>query len=202
MSDLKKLYLDIHNKMSAEHGFSSKALWGSENSQRIRFEVLTKCIDFSKSEMNILDIGSGLGHLYGFLNEQGLSFNYTGLEINQSFFEQSKCSFPNGNFILGDVSNLKELEGEFDYSFASGIYNLGNRSDTQKCFIDDCRIIFNKTKEAFSVNFLSTNSKRQDEISVYHDPCDIIALIQDKITNNYEVFHNYLPNDFTITIYK
>ena len=53
MSDLKKLYLDIHNKMKSEHGFSAKALWGSEQSQRIRFEVLTKCMGSSDSKLTI-----------------------------------------------------------------------------------------------------------------------------------------------------
>ena len=110
MSDLNKLYLDIHNKMKSEHGFSSKALWGSENSQRIRFEILTKCMSPTQSTIKILDVGSGLGHLYGYLLEKGFEIDYTGLEINKEFVEQSKKTYPHAKFILGDINQLEELD--------------------------------------------------------------------------------------------
>ena len=202
MSKLKKLYLDIHNKMKSEHGFSPKALWGSKNSQEIRFDILTKCILPTDEKIKVLDVGSGLGHLYGYLLEKGFDIDYTGLEINKEFVEQSQKTFPDGKFILGDIDQLDLQNTMYDYCFASGIYNLGIKRETQEAFVNDFKSIIKATRLAYGVNFLSSKSQNQDSISVYHDPCDIIALIQDQITNNYEVFHNYLSNDFTITIYK
>jgi len=202
MSDLNKLYLDIHNKMKSEHGFSSKALWGSENSQRIRFEILTKCISPTKSKIKILDIGSGLGHLYSYLIERGFDIDYTGLEINESFIEQSQKTFPNAKFILGDINQLKKLDEVYDYSFASGIYNLGIKEETQNSFVEDFKFILDRTKRACGVNFLSSNSKNQDNISVYHKPSEIISLVEEKLSSKYEICQNYLPNDFTVFILK
>tara|TARA_B110000305_G_C19330354_1_gene583648 strand:+ start:497 stop:1105 length:609 start_codon:yes stop_codon:yes gene_type:complete len=202
MSDLNKLYLDIHNKMKSEHGFSSKALWGSENSQRIRFEILTKCMSPTQSTIKILDVGSGLGHLYGYLLEKGFEIDYTGLEINKEFVEQSKKTYPHAKFILGDINQLEELDEVYDYAFASGIYNLGIKKETQDVFVHDFKSIIKRTKQACGVNFLSSASKNQDDISVYHEPSEIINLVEDKLSSNCEIFENYLPNDFTVIIYK
>lgn len=202
MSDLKKLYLDIHNKMKSEHGYSAKALWGSEQSQRIRFEVLTKCMGPSDTKLKILDVGSGLAHLNSFLLDKGFEIDYTGIEINSSFIEQSKVAFPEANFVHGDVNKLLDSNELYDYSFASGIYNLGDKTETQNAFISDFNIILSKTKIAAAVNFLSSNSQNQDNVSVYHKSSEIISLVEKHFSTRYELYHNYLPNDFTIIIWK
>lgn len=202
MSDLKKLYLDIHNKMKSEHGYSAKALWGSEQSQRIRFEVLTKCMGPSDTKLKILDVGSGLAHLNSFLVDKGFEIDYTGIEINSSFIEQSKVAFPEANFVHGDVNKLLDSNELYDYSFASGIYNLGDKTKTQNAFISDFNIILSKTKIAAAVNFLSSNSQNQDNVSVYHKSSEIISLVEKHFSTRYELYHNYLPNDFTIIIWK
>ena len=202
MSKLKKLYLDIHNKMKSQHGFSPKALWGSKNSQEIRFDILTKCIMPTDEKIKVLDVGSGLGHLYGYLLEKGFDIDYTGLEINKEFVEQSRKIFPKGNFILGDIEQLDLQNTMYDYCFASGIYNLGIKKETQEVFVNDFKSIIKLTKQACGVNFLSSTSKNQDNISVYHEPSEIMELVEKELSNNYETIQNYLPNDFTILIYK
>ena len=202
MSDLKKLYLDIHNKMKSEYGFSPRALWGSKNSQEIRFDILTRCILPTNKKIKVLDVGSGLGHLNGFLIEKGYNIDYTGLEINESFYEESKRNFPEANFIKGDTSKLKKIKNSFDYSFASGIYNLGSKQDTLRAFMNDLKIISDKTHIAIGVNFLSSMSKKQDGISLYHQPQEILNLIRSNYSFNCELITDYLPNDFTVLIHK
>ncbi len=202
MSKLKKLYLDIHNKMKSQHGFSPKALWGSKNSQEIRFDILTKCITPTDEKIKVLDVGSGLGHLYGYLLEKGFDIDYTGLEINKEFVEQSQKTFPDGKFILGDIDQLDLQNTMYDYCFASGIYNLGIKRETQEAFVNDFKSIIKITKRTCAVNFLSSASKNQDDISVYHKPSEIINLVEKKLLSECEIFENYLPNDFTICIYK
>jgi len=202
MSKLKKLYLDIHNKMKSQHGFSSKALWGSKNSQEIRFDILTKCVLPTDEKIKVLDVGSGLGHLYAYLLEKGFEVDYTGLEINKEFVKQSQKTFPEGKFILGDIDQLDLQNTVYDYCFASGIYNLGIKKETQEAFVHDFNSIIKATKLACGVNFLSSRSKNQDNISVYHEPSEIINLIENKLFCEYEIVENYLPNDFTVIFHK
>lgn len=202
MSDLKKLYLDIHNKMKSEYGFSPKALWGSKNSQEIRFDILTRCILPTKEKIKVLDVGSGLGHLYGYLVEKGFDIDYTGIEINEEFVEQSKKTFPKANFVLGDIDQIDLKNEVYDYSFASGIYNLGSKQDTLRAFMNDLKIISDKTHIAIGVNFLSSMSKKQDGISLYHQPQEILNLIRSNYSFNFELITDYLPNDFTVLIHK
>lgn len=202
MSDLKKLYLDIHNKMKSQHGFSPKALWGSKNSQEIRFDILTKCIMPKDEKIKVLDVGSGLGHLYGYLLEKGFDIDYTGLEINKEFVEQSQKTFPDGKFILGDLDQLDLRNTMYDYCFASGIYNLGIKKETQEAFVNDFKSIIKVTKLACGVNFLSSKSQNQDSISVYHEPSEIVNLIENQLFCEYEMIENYLPNDITFILTK
>ena len=188
--------------MKSQHGFSPKALWGSKKSQEIRFDILTKCIAPTNEKIKVLDLGSGLGHLYGYLLEKGFDIDYTGIEINKEFVEQSQKTFPKGKFILGDIHQLYPQNTVYDYCFASGIYNLGIKKETQEAFVKDFKTIIKLTKLACGVNFLSSTSENQDNISVYHDSSEIMELVEKELSSNYEIFENYLPNDFTICIYK
>lgn len=103
---------------------------------------------------------------------------------------------------LETMSSLKKLDEVYDYYFASGIYNLGIKKETQEAFVNDFKSIIKITERACGVNFLSSTSKNQDNISVYHEPSEIINLVENQLFCEYETFENYLPNDFTILIWK
>jgi len=202
MRKIDKLYLDIHNQMKKDHGYSAKALWGSERSQKKRFQIFLNYIIDKSSKIKVLDIGSGLGDFYTYLIDLGFDVDYTGLEINESFHKFCQEKFPKANFILGNVDKLKSYDLEFDYVFASGIYNLGNKKNAQKAFVNDFQQLFKKINIAACVNFLSSNSINQDEVSVYHSSSEIISLVEENFTKNYILDHNYLPNDFTLIFHK
>lgn len=201
MKTRHELYLEIHNKMSEKNGLTPKALWGSEYSQIKRFEVFSKILNHEEENVDILDFGSGLGHLYEYLINKNFKINYTGLEINKNFYDISARKYQDARFILGDINSLDRKQ-EFDYVFASGIYNLGSIFEMQNAFKSDFDILFSNTKRACVINFLSKNSPNQDNISVYHDCKEIIRIIEDNFSKKYDLYHNYLPNDFTIVIWR
>ena len=201
MKTRNELYLEIHNKMSEKNGLTPKALWGSEYSQEKRFEVFSNILNLKEENVHILDFGSGLGHLYEYLIDKNFKINYTGLEINKKFYDLSSRKYQDVRFILGDINSLDRKQ-EFDYVFASGIYNLGSVVEMQNAFKSDFDILFPNTKRACVINFLSKNSSNQDNVSVYHDCKEIIKIIEENFSKKYDLYHNYLPNDFTIVIWR
>ena len=60
---------------------------------------------------------------------------------------------------LETMSSLKKLDEVYDYYFASGIYNLGIKKETQEAFVNDFNSIIKITERACGVNFLSSTSK-------------------------------------------
>ena len=52
---------------------------------------------------SLLDVGCGLGDLYGFLKREGVACDYTGMDILPAMVEQARTSWPEGRFMVGDV---------------------------------------------------------------------------------------------------
>lgn len=201
MENIHNQYLAIHNERINKFGFTELALWGSKESQYKRFGILEKLI-LNEKKFNLLDIGCGLSDFYKYLTDRNFYVDYTGLEINELFCKESKCRYPSINIVMGDCKSIPS-NFQWDYVVASGIYNLGKSvEEAEDAFLSDFSILYPNIQIGFAVNFLSSNSENKDNISIYHDPGRILTLIQSKISKNVVLLHHYLPNDFTILVYK
>ena len=195
-------YINVHNQMIEKNGFTEKSLWGSKESQQLRFKIITEIFQ-SKSNFSILDVGCGLCNFFDYLCDNDFKdFNYTGLEINPQFVEKSKQIHPNIEIINGTIENLN-FSNKWDYAVASGIYNLGNSlEETQNFFVQQFKQVFENVNIGFAVNFLSKYSENKDNISVYHDPAVILNLCTTHFSKYIKLYQNYLPHDFTVFVYK
>lgn len=191
--------------MAAKHGMNSKALWGSKESQEIRFSILKK-IFLSKSNFTVIDYGCGLAHFYKYLINEGFSnFEYIGVEINDHFIMEIKNQNPSLRIEKGSIEKITKIinSEQVDYVVSSGIYNLGeNRKVVQSKFLSEYTLLFEKIHIGCASNFLSDLSENKDNSSIYHNSSELISNCQKIISKNIVYFHNYLPHDFTILIYK
>jgi hypothetical protein len=73
-------YLDPYRRSLADNGTAFEVtLWASENSQRNRFDIFTKMMDFSGKR--IVDAGCSRGDFAAFLLERSIDFeSYTGVD--------------------------------------------------------------------------------------------------------------------------
>ena len=53
----------------------------------------------------VLDIGCGLAHFNKFIKLEHPTVNYAGIDVNPSFIEKNRISFPDDSFILTDYSS-------------------------------------------------------------------------------------------------
>lgn len=197
-----KKYLDIHTEKAEKSGLTPEALWGGQRSQVIRFKILEKLF-INNSGFSLLDLGCGLSDFYSFLEEKKFKdIDYTGVDINNTFIEESKNRYPDLNFYHGSIESIPK-NINFDYVIASGLYNLGNSPiESSSFFVEQFIQLFKKVNVGIGVNFLSSWHKHQDNVSTYHNPAEMLTLCKDFISPHIVIYHHYLPNDFTVFVYK
>ncbi len=193
--------IKIYNKFLAEGDTDhQKVGWGSAESQRKRFEILSAVGDLGGCSM--LDVGCGIGGLYEYLSGIYTELSYTGVDINQSMLKIAASRYPGLNFICADLlaeNNLLE-NSRFDYVFLSGALNLSH--DNQEQMVRDMMAkMFLIANKGVALNFLSILSDFYKDREYYSSPEKILQSAL-KISRKVVLRHDYMPHDFTIYIYK
>ena len=184
-----------------EYGDEYRAVgWVAKHLQTIRFEVLSEVGDIRGA--SILDVGCGVGHYLDWLNANGFVGDYIGLEVQEPMVEiarknHPKESFPQASFEFGDF--LKNSAGfEADYVVASGIFALMDLDLlrlTVKAMFDSARI-------GVAFNCLSAfTPRREPECFMFADPMEVFQFCT-TLTKVLLFRHDYLPQDFTVFLYK
>ncbi len=120
--DWRQQIVETYERSLARHGPTIRALrWVSEESQVARFSVLAEAGPLAGA--SLLDIGCGLGDLFGFLRQHGLDCEYTGYDITPGMLDGARAKYPEGRFELRDILT-EGLGGSFDYVMASGTFNV------------------------------------------------------------------------------
>ncbi len=217
LSSYKQKMIDYYEGLLDQYGDSWRSLdWKSEESQKIRFAVLFSIVSlFNKtSNISILDVGCGLGHLYQFLRDEGFmkkyKIDYTGYDISSKFLEIAKRKFPEARFEIKDILADRSPK-KFDYVFCSGVFNiLFSDSVEHDSFVKKMILkMYELCNLGAAVNFLSASAiylipqKEEQELRKYYyfKPEDIIEYIR-SITSRFILRQDYHPGDFTIYLLK
>lgn len=174
--------------------------YNQPSSQRKRFEAMCQLGPFNGRRL--LDVGCGTGDFFSYLLDKGIVPEYTGLDITPELIERAKAKYadhPHGRFQVGDILDFSS-QPEYEYVIASGIFGL--LSDNVEDRIEPTlRRLFSLAREGVAINFLSCQASRHAPGRLYVDPSRIMDMAL-KLTPSVVLNHNYLPNDFTIYIYR
>jgi SAM-dependent methyltransferase len=205
------------DELLEKHGDHYLALdWKSQESQNVRFAVLLDIISFcdKTKTMSMLDVGSGLGHLYGFMEEVGFlksyKVDYHGIDISKKMIDRSKNKFPGIDFNVVDLINDK-YEKKYDYVVSSGAFNL-KMADLETHKVTIRRMLsrmYNLCNKGVAVNFLSNpdvyvateSQSPEDSRYVYFTEEEVIAWVR-AIAPRYTLRKDYHPGDFTVYMLK
>jgi SAM-dependent methyltransferase len=182
------------------YGFDYRGLgFRTRSSQEKRFEALLALGDFHGRR--ILDVGCGFGDFLAFLVERDIHPLYTGLDVCEPMIERCQERFPAGagRFIAGDVLD-HEVDQSYDYVVASGLFGLDSPGVRER-IPESLARMFGWCRMGLAANFLSTRYTKQVDDRIYVEP-EKALLAALELTPAVRLDHNYLPNDFTLYLYK
>jgi SAM-dependent methyltransferase len=171
--------------------------WQSRRTQHRRFAVLTEIGPLAHTR--VLDVGCGLGDLYGYLQTQDIPTTYTGYDLLPDMIERARQRYPQVRFEIRDV--LQGLgEESFDYILSSGAFNI-HFGDNLQAVQDVLRDMLAHCSRGVAINFLKrTPDASRDPIFQYYDPQEMLTFCQ-SLCAQVRLREGYLPNDFTLYLY-
>ena len=171
----------------------------TRSSQEKRFTALLGLGDFHGRRL--LDVGCGFGDFLAFLLERGIRPIYTGIDLCEPMAARGRERFDalHGEFVACDVLDY-EPGNTFDFVVASGIFGLDAQGARER-IRPTIERMFGWARVGAAANFLSRRSPAPAEARVYVEPAEMLELGLE-LTPAARLDHTYLPNDFTLHLYK
>lgn len=191
---------NFYNARFAKEGRSLKSVgWSDEEGQRLRFDIISRGIDYNNK--TILDLGCGLADFEKYLNDKGFyGFTYIGVDISDALIEECVKSKTNekSNYYCGEIFDFDFPE--VDITVSSGALTIkmkDNESYAQKV-IDH---LFSISIEVVSINFMSSYCDYKLEKNHHYSPEKIFSFSK-KLSRFVNIFHDYKLWEFTLQIFK
>lgn len=186
-----------------QYGYSSQSvLWGIEEKQFIRFDVLTSRFDFEGK--SVLDIGCGFGDLATYLRGKYTQIDYCGIDINPDLIGKAKEVFSGVKdtaFVLGDFGAYS-FDRSFDYILLSGTFNIALKEVDQYDFAEGyIRKAMALCNEGLAFNFLSDKVNFIVDGFANYAPERMLAIAY-QFSRNVVLQNDYMPFDFSLFIQK
>jgi SAM-dependent methyltransferase len=203
---IQKFYRDS----LAEYGTNDarSVHWIDKSTQEIRFEIMLHIATIDGKK--ILDVGCGLGDFYTFLKKKGINVEYTGIDIIPEYIQEAQKRFAqetnstDGNspaqFINADVSTLSSLDHTYDYVFASGAMSF-KVENNKEFYFGMIKKMYDLAEKGLAFNMLNQLDHIDDTTFAAYDPQEVAAYCQ-TFTARVEIMTDYLPQDFTVFLYK
>ncbi len=198
LQELPKIQ-DFYKRQLLKHGPENPMAlhWISKETQEIRFIALSLVGELEGR--SVLDLGCGVGDLYGYFKKEDIRTHYTGWDISEEMITAAKNKYPEAKFEVKNIQIMQELP-QFDYVLASGTMNvkINGHDAWVKMMI---RSMFSAAKRGVGFNLLSISSPEKDDVFYYADPVQILSFCR-TLTPYVSLRHDYLPGDFTVYMQK
>lgn len=171
--------------------------YGSIDSQKIRFKVLTEVLH--GNEKDILDIGCGFADFAGYLSKKYPHIKYTGYDLSSEMVNKARVLHPEVSIERHNIFEHQPITS-FDVVTANGIFYLlgDNAFSIMKEIIT---IMYNTCKISVAFTSLSTWTENKEEGEFYADPLATVLFCR-SLTPWVVLRHDYHLRDFTIYMYK
>ncbi|GAC1412526.1 MAG: class I SAM-dependent methyltransferase [Candidatus Doudnabacteria bacterium] len=169
--------------------------WDSYESQQGRFEILSKIGDLNSKK--VLDFGSGLGDLYGYLDKHFKNVDYLGIDILPDFVKAASKKFPKAKF---SEKGLTDLQESFDYVFASGSLTFQVQGG-KNFYFKIIEEMYQHAKIGVAFNMLNDNFYDSDGFYVTYNPLEVLEFCK-TFAKDVKIIFEYLKGDFTIYLFK
>lgn len=190
---------DIYQRGLEKYGESPEALhWYDYRSMGLRFRNLVKDIEIE--DRSVLDAGCGMGDLIPYLYARSANFRYLGVDINPGFIAIAKKRYKGHDFAVGNPFSGK-YGRRADLVFSSGVMNI-NVKNWQRHRLQMIKALFELANEALIFNMAGGYGPQPtDSLIAYADARQVVDYCT-RLTTKLQVRADYLPEDFTLVMYK
>jgi SAM-dependent methyltransferase len=195
-----------YNQKIVQYGACHKGVdWGSEEGQRLRFDIICKNLEL-ESLKSIIDYGCGYGEFYSFIKNLGFNGFYQGYDISEEMIQMAKKlhgnDMPNKVF-THEFSVIERAE----YCMASGVFNIklySEEADWHNFIVHNLSIINKISIKGFFFNMFSKEAQDYPVYSdvYYADAVKIKELCLKEFSKRVKLFEGYYRNDFTVLVEK
>ncbi len=169
--------------------------WSNQNAQQIRFQILIQVGDLRGK--SILDVGSGLGDLYPFLEKNIGNFDYLGVDLVSDLVVAARAKYPQARFMNRDILDFNE--GRFDYVLSSGAMSFKVPQHLEKYFAM-IKKMFSLARLGLAFNMLDQRGHVDNELYAAYN-CSEIETFCRTLTPKVKLITGYSPQDFTLFLY-
>ena len=195
MSDDLKQVRDYWDQKARSAADDCARIESGRKGQRLRFESFLRAHDLRGR--SILDIGCGVGDFFGRLRDHAVEADYVGIDVSPEMVGRARERFPNGRFEVGEAGTM---ERRFDYTVAFAIHNV--KVDRGRDILErSLRRQFEICDVAAHISLL-TDRYRDFDPHIQSWRAEEILTLALSITPYAALRHDYLPNDFSVTLYR
>ncbi len=169
--------------------------WSDKRGQEMRFLILSQIGNLEAQ--SVLDVGCGLGDLVTFFKNNNIKTDYTGIDIVPDFIQRAQKFHPGVRF---ETMNIEAITEQFDYVLASGAMSF-KVENNQAFYFGIIKKMFELSKKGLAFNMLNREIHVDDETYAAYDPNEVSDFCK-TLTPNVQIILGYLPQDFTIYMYK
>ena len=183
--------------------------WPNPEDVETRHTVMLEVIRRPPSRMpvRLLDVGSGLAHLYERIARDGMDdIVYEGLDISEAFVEASRSKFPDVPFRCLDILVAADDDlPQCDYAVMNGLFTekLDLTFDEMTEFFQAmvARVFgFTAIGIVFNVMSKHVDWERDD---LFHLPFDnLAAFLKTKISDNFVIRNDYGLYEYAVYVYR
>lgn len=171
--------------------------WRTRESQEARFGALAGIADLRGR--SLLDLGCGLGCLYGYLKARGWTGAYTGFDLMGPMVTEASIRFPGVRFEQKDI--VADPPGEtWDFVVMSGLFNH-RVQDNLAQVREVVGAALPLARQGLAFNILRHENGWQDPEMFYARDSEMEALAEEFAPDRWRIVTGYLPEDLTVYLY-
>ena len=186
-----------------QHGDNNLGVdWPNYKDTLTRHQVMCEII--KKENPTLLDFGCGLGHFNEWIINNNKQVQYSGLDINEGFYNTCKIKFPHLSFYNVDIFKENDLPN-FDYITINGVFTEKQeltQTEMMEFFTSALIKLWDKTNKGIAFNVMSKHVDWERD-DLFHVSLDELGwFLKKNLSRNFIIRNDYGLYEYTTYVYK
>ena len=194
-----------YDKCFKEHGDTHLGVnWPKLEDTFKRYDVMLGLIK-EETSISLLDFGCGTASLNQYIEFLKIkNIKYSGLDINDGFYNTSKLKFPNNDFYCLDILKNESIPN-FDYIVCNGPFTEKrdlSQEEMMDFFTSVIKKLWNKCDKGIAFNLMSKHVDWERD-DLFHVSLDELAwFLKNNLSRNFIIRNDYGLYEYTVYVYK